>query len=257
MPQYISVNQLQTMIKTKKKSFMRKAIKIAATFAIIAFGMTSCQKENTENAIKPTDSTQNKVEAQDTSTVNQNNAVLVATENVPQSVRDGFTTSETEQVFAKNFSTQNKTLAVGRRVTVYGDLYCESKGGDDGYGLEIFGNVSVNMTNTGGYVIAPPIVGSSIFKNGYPLIFIRPGQTKSVNYATYRVPSPATTLLKLAAHLKDDDRNSDDGKWINPADDMGNTYRYISIPNPGVSVQYMRYANGGQIVWMKYTIYVN
>jgi hypothetical protein len=59
------------------------------------------------------------------------------------------------------------------------------------------------------------------------------------------------------AHLKDDDRNSDDGKWINPADDMGNTYRYISIPNPGVSVQYMRYANGAQIVWMKYTIYVN
>lgn len=237
---------------------MRKAIQIAATFAIIAFGMTSCQKENTENAIKPTENTDTKVTAQDTSSAfNLNNAVLVSEENVPQSVREGVTTSEAEMNFAKKFKAQHKTLAAGRRVTVYGDLYCESKGGDDGSRLEIFGNVSVNTVRANGTITAPPVFGSSIFKNGYPLIFIRPGQTIGINVAAYQVASPATTYLRLAANLYDDDRNSDDGNFPNAADFMGNTYRYVAIPNPGVSTQWMRYADGGQIVWMKYTIYVN
>ncbi len=237
---------------------MRKAIKIAATFAFIALGMTSCQKENTENAIKPTENTDTKGTAQDTSSAfNLKNAVLVSEENVPQSVREGVTTSEAEINFAKKFKAPHKTLAAGRRVTVYGGLYCESKGGDDGSGLEIYGDVKVNTVTAAGAVTSPPVWGSSIFKNGYPLIFIKPGQTIAINAAAYQVANPTTTYLRLSAHLYDDDRNSDDGRFPNQADFMGNTYRYVTIPNSGVSTQWMRYADGAQIVWMKYTIYVN
>lgn len=208
-------------------------------------------------------------------TISLKDATEVESANAPQ-----MTISAEEEATKREFNTKkNKSAkmsaapsasgsvsasAVSTKKTfrIYAYMYCESKGGDDGYRLEPYGYTQVMPVNSAGIVIAPPTApGSSLLFNRAlnNFMYIKPGQTILLNSVSYVLDIHQNTRLLLRGNLSDDDKNSDDGYYPNANDPMGKYSEYLALStivnnNNYANVNH-RYVNGNQIIWIKYHIY--
>jgi hypothetical protein len=248
---------------------MKNSVKIAATFAIIAFGMTSCQKELSENNIQPTTENKN-VQQPDFS---NDKALSVGTTVDLRNVIQFDSTQQNASVpidkkalleAAQSATTgsDKKLSPYHRRFRITAQLYCESKGGDDGRYLEPYGHLQVTPINAYGQVIAPPIAPGSSFLMNQPVnhfFSMLPGSYRTLKSVDYYLDTRNNTRLYFSGHLADDDVNGDDGFFPNANDNMG--YRYntiylsqvLSAPGSYRIVQ-QRYNDGAQVVWATYYI---
>ncbi len=170
----------------------------------------------------------------------------------------------TKKEAANKKNKQGPVVAAGSKktFTIYASMYCESKGGDDGSRLEPYGYIQVLPISTAGTVVAPPNApGSSLLFNRAinDFIYLTPGQTRYINKVSYTLDVTQNTRLLLRGSLADDDQNSDDGYVPNASDQMGSRYQYVYLStilnNGNYGIFNHRYADGNQIIWVKYTIY--
>jgi hypothetical protein len=232
---------------------------------ISALTIVACNKEQNEIAPNANQTEKATVSTVETLPIETTFSMQDSSQSaqLPESLRNlKHEPSQDEKELVSKIS-QRKTLSPTKNVQVYAYLYCESKGGDDGHGLEIYGNTTANIVNINGVVTTPPNFGSTVLMNrasNVP-IFIRPGfaNVKYLSTVRFSVANAASQYLRFQGALADQDMNDDDGYFPNQADQMGSKLNYLSINTAMTAYPYVywqRYFNGNQIVWIKNVVYV-